>query len=420
MSHGPIVVVADHLAIDVAGTLTRVGLSPVVEASWHDAATTVARVEPAAVVLADHSHSSENKLVGDLENALLMAQGPLIPILALLDANDVPMLPHAVPVRAAAMETLLPARLRAALRVRALHAAVIRRIDALVAAGIAVPALPHGDPLDDVSVLVAGRGRNYPALSLAIGERIGLIGALSIEVAKSYLEARDIDGIIVGDGFNRSAVEGFVAGLADDPRWRDLPVVAPADCLNAGDPERLPNLDPLRADPAQVAAHILPLARLHAYATRLKRMAASLDHNGIADPHTGLLLQSAFLANLARAIADIDMRGGALSIARISLDDANRRATLDAARIVSRLVRAADFACRDDDGAVLIAFTGTDLASAHVVARRIASVIKHTTLAPGGERGKFKPTVALAALRPRDTVEGLIGRICSDRLVAAG
>ena len=176
MSQGPIVVVADRLTVDVVGTLARVGLTPVVEASWHEAAVTVARVEPAAVVLADHSHSSENKLVGDLETALLTAHGPFIPVLALLDANDVPMLPHAVPVRAAAMETLLPARLRAALRVRTLHAAVIRRIEALVSAGIPVPALPHGDPLEDASVLVAGRGRSYPALTVAIGERMGLIG----------------------------------------------------------------------------------------------------------------------------------------------------------------------------------------------------------------------------------------------------
>jgi GGDEF domain-containing protein len=418
MSQGPIVVVADRPAAAVAATLARVGLSPVVEASWHDAVATIARVEPAAVVLADHSHSSENKLVGDLETALLMARGPLIPTLALLEANDVPMLPYAVPVRAAAMEAVLPARLRAALRVRTLHAAVIRRIDALVSAGIAVPALPHGDPLEDVSVLVAGRGRGYPALTVAIGERMGLIGALSLELARDTLEARDIDGIVIGEGFNRSVVEGFLADLGSDPRWRDLPIVAPADCVRT-DPERLPNLDPLHAEPAQVAAHILPLARLHAYAARLKRMAASLDRNGIADPHTGLLLQSAFATTLARAIADAAARGSALSIARISLDDASRRASLDAARIASRLVRTADFACRDEDGAVLIVFTETDLASAHAVARRIASVLKHTTLAPGGERGRFDPTVALATLRPRDTVESLIARVAPGALVAA-
>ena len=419
MSQGPIVVVADRLTVDVVGTLERVGLTPVVEANWQEAAITVARVEPAAVVLADHSHSSENKLVGDLETALLTAHGPFIPVLALLEANDVPMLPHAVPVRAAAMETLLPARLRAALRVRTLHAAVIRRIEALVTAGIPVPALPHGDPLEDASVLVAGRGRSYPALTVAIGERMGLIGALSVELVKNTLEARDIDGIVIGEGFNRSVVEGFLAALGSDPRWRDLPIVVPAECART-DPERLPNLDPLHVEPVQTAARILPLARLHAYAARLKRMAASLDRNGIADPHTGLLLQSAFANTLERTIADAAARGSALSIARISLDDASRRASLDAARIASRLVRTADFACRDEDGAVLIAFTDTDLASAHVVARRIASVLKHTTVAPGGERGRFDPSVALAALRPRDTVESLIGRVSSGALVAAG
>ena len=43
--------------------------------------------------------------------------------------------------------------------------------------------LPAGDPLDDATVLLVGRGRHYPTLSVAVGERMGVMGALSIDTA---------------------------------------------------------------------------------------------------------------------------------------------------------------------------------------------------------------------------------------------
>ena len=109
-------------------------------------------------------------------------------------------------------------------------------------------------------------------------------------------------------------------------------------------------------------------------------------------------------------------RGAGLSLARLTFDCfANRRASMDAARITARLLRASDLACRDEDGTILIAFPETDLVTAHVVARRIASVLKHTTLAVGAERTRLGPTVALAAFRPRDTIDTLIARTVDQR-----
>ena len=61
-------------------------------------------------------------------------------------------------------------------------------------------------------------------------------------------------------------------------------------------------------------------------------------------------------------------RGTRLSLARFSFDDPiDRRTSMDAARLVSRLVRDVDFACRQDDGSILFAFGDTDLRDAHVV-----------------------------------------------------
>lgn len=414
---GPVIVVADE-AGEVREALVRGGNLPMRLVRPREAVAAIGKTEPSAVVLVDGT-DPDHAFAQSIAAELAAYGGPLVPLLAVTQRTDPPAFANALPIPAESVPARLVPRLRAALRVRALHATVLRRAEELAGRGDA-PEFPEHDPLEDATVLVAGRGRGYPALTVAIGERMGLIGALSIETARNYLTARDIDGVVIGDGFNRSVVEDFMDELGADPRWRDLPVIVPRDSVRDLDPEQMPNVDQVSGDPEAVAAHILPFARLHAFAARLKRMAASLDQKGILAPDTGLLTQAAFMGELERAAAKATSRGAGLSLARLTFDTlSNRRASLDAARITGRLLRASDIACRDNDGTILIAFTETDLVTAHVVARRIASVLKHTTLAVGAERTRLGPSVALAAFRARDTVETLVARTIDQRMVAA-
>ena len=110
--------------------------------------------------------------------------GPFIPLIGRARSDAGLAIPGGLPIEAEDSASRLVARLRMALRVRALHAAVLRRMET-------VPSdlkLPPSDPIEDAIVLVAGRGRSYPALAVAIGERVGLIGALSVETAAQYLK----------------------------------------------------------------------------------------------------------------------------------------------------------------------------------------------------------------------------------------
>src|SRR3954471_2472824 len=297
---GPVLVVADE-ANDVCEALTRGGNLPMREVAPASAAAAIAKAKPSAIVLAgctDDIADAIGKMAANLD-------GPIVPLLAVVQDNALAFA-NALPIPAETVATRLVPRLRAALRVRALHATVLRRAEEL-AERLDTPDLPKTDPLEDATVLVAGRGRNYPALTVALGERMGLIGALSIETARSYLGARDIDGVVIGDGFNRSTVEDFVEELTADPRWRDLPVIVPSTVHDI-DPERMPNVDLVSGDPLAIAARILPFARLHAFAARLKRMIASLDQKGVLAPETGLLTQAALMGELARAAATAQSR----------------------------------------------------------------------------------------------------------------
>jgi GGDEF domain-containing protein len=292
-----------------------------------------------------------------------------------------------------------------------LHATVLRRIETFAAHDGRLPPLPAGDALDDATVLIAGRGPLYPKLSVAMGERFNMLGALSVETAAKHLNARDIDGIVVGDGFSLRMVEAFLTVLAQDTRFGETP----PDFA-----EVLPNIDHVDGDPLRLVARMVPLVRMHAFEARLKRMLKTLDTNGMFDPATGLLTRDTFGQELDKAVTEAGDRSTALSLARFSFDGPlDARASMDSARLLTRLIRNNDFGCRDGDGALLLAFTQTDLRAAHVVARRIAGLIKNFMLIPQRAGDKVAATVTLATLKAGDTFDSLMRRVMGSQAVAA-
>jgi hypothetical protein len=419
---GPFAVIADSQAPDVVEALRAAGAFPIIEATWADAPGALATIEPEAVVLAepcaDRTHAAAlAKLLAERRKA---GDGLYMPVVARTRDDAAPVVPDALTIAAGAPPERLVRRLSTALRVRHLHGTVLRRTRTLASRGEVLPELPVGDPLDDASVLVAGRGRSYPALSVAVGERVGVVGALSVESAARALNARDIDGMVIGDGFGPKIVEALLTVLAEDVRFRDLPVVVLGGHPALIEPFaiELANLERIAEGPERLVERFLPYVRVHAFGQRLKRMLKSLDAKGMIDPDTGLLVHEAFWRDLNRAVDDAEKRGVGLSIARFSFEKGDRRIGLDAARLVGGLMRQIDFACREADNSIFAVFTETDLRAAHVVARRIASVLKNTMLAPDRKRPGIEADVTLATLKPTDSVDSLIARVVGEATAA--
>jgi GGDEF domain-containing protein len=410
---GPILIVADTPAANVSSALTEAGAFPVIAASWAGAATAAAEIKPSAIVACEPG-PAEAEAARDLAGAVAAAE-PFVPVIVRLPEDRHSALPDALPIAADAPVERLIERVTAALRLRALHAGVLGRARTLKTERNIVAEMPDGDPLDEATVLLVGRGRYHPTLSVAVGERMGVIGALSVDAAARCLIAREVDGVLIGDGLSASAVNVFLSLLAEDPRFRHLPV----GVLGAeGEVAELSNFVCAR-DPLLLLERAVPLIRLRAFEAALKRLMHSIECKGMLDARTGLFNVEAFGRELGRAIDDAAERGVGLSLARFTFEhEIDRRASFDAARLVSRLVRDADFACRQDDGSILFVFADTDLRSAHVVARRLASVLKHTMLRPDREQPGVSPSVTLAALKPSDTALTLLARV-SPRPVAA-
>jgi hypothetical protein len=395
---GPILVVSTARRPSFAATLDLARLFPVVETEWADAVRAVEQVQPAAVLAA----TSDTDEAGLAELAArVAARQPYLPLISV----D-PQLPHpdnVIPFfQTQGGSDRLVARLRAALRVRSLHATVMRRL---------VPAtqmaLSHIDPARDATVLLIGRGGAYPTLSVVLGERTGVVGALSIEAAAKHLNVRDIDGIVLGEGFSPRVIDAFLTVLTEDARFRNLPIVVTGgDLAPAYD---LPNLEIVSDDATQVVATALPLIRQHAFEAHLSRTLKAIDADGLIDARTGLLTREAFERDFASAIYQTQQRGGGLSVARFAFDPEHPRAQFDGARIISRLMRQMDFGAAQEDGSVVVVFAETDLKTAHTIARRLSSVMRHTS--HGQRDARSEPAVTVATLLPNDSAKSLRSRL---------
>ncbi|MGA8920888.1 MAG: GGDEF domain-containing protein [Pseudolabrys sp.] len=416
---GPLIVVAEQPAAGLVEALSAAGAFPIVETKWADAPAAFLTVKPSAVVIAEPGPPTNEASARMLCLQITTVNGAMVPVIACVRGDADAAVPIALPADASLPIERLLTRLQSAMRVRALHATVLRRIELFTSHNGQLPMLPVGDALDDATVLIAGRGPLYPALSVAMGERVKMAGALSVETAARHLNERDIDGIVVGDGFSLRMVEAFLTVLAQEPRFRDIPVAvigeAPPEFADA-----LPNIDQVAADPARLVARMVPLVRMRAFEARLKRMLKSLDTEGMFDPESGLLTRQSFWRDLGKVAAEAADRSLPLSVARFSFDGAvDGRASLDAARLMTRLIRNIDFAARDEEGAILVAFTQTDLRSTHVIARRIAGTLKATMLTPQRTDAPLTANVTLATLKAGDTLDTLMMRLMGSRMVAA-
>jgi len=397
---GPIIVVSSTRQPAFAVALDRAGIFPIIDATWTEVSRAVARLQPAGIVVA-MSQAPEGEF-----SRLAEQIGAIEPYLPLIAIDPQAALPeNAIPFsQGKACWDRLTARLRAALRVRALHATVMRRRNDQAQTH---PTVAQTDPVRHATALLIGRGAGYAALSVALGERMGIVGALSIEAAAKHLNTRDIDGIVLGEGFSARVVDAFLTVLGEDARFRNLPVIVTLDgVVPAYD---LPNLEIICGDPAHIAANALSLIRQHAFETHLSRTLRSIDAGGLLDPLTGLLTRAAFERDFATAVREAQSRGGGLSVARFAFDKNHARAQLDGARILSRLLRQMDFGAAREDGSVIVVFAGADLRNAHAIARRLSSVMRHTS--HGKRDVRSEPVVTLAALESSDTVQSLLARL---------
>src|SRR5258708_14216698 len=217
---GPIIVVSNAQRASFASALDDAKIFPIIDTAWADASRAIEQMQPAEVRV-----GMSGGVEGDFKILAkrIAARQPYLPLVAVDPKTSLPE--NAIPFsQASGNFDRLVARLRAALRIRTLHATVMRRLDDDPPAPTT---LPDTHPARDSTVLLIGRCAAYPSLSASLGERMGVVGALSIEAAAEHLNTRDIDGIVLGEGFSAPVVDAFLTLLAQDARFPNLPSLHP-------------------------------------------------------------------------------------------------------------------------------------------------------------------------------------------------
>src|ERR1700720_3631409 len=122
---GPIIVVSTARRPSFASALDDAKLFPVIETGWADASRAIEQLRPAAVLVA---------LSGAVQPGFealaqqIAARQPYLPLVAVDPQTSLPK--NAIPFsQSGGNFDRLIARLRAALRIRSLHATVMRRLD---------------------------------------------------------------------------------------------------------------------------------------------------------------------------------------------------------------------------------------------------------------------------------------------------
>jgi len=143
---GPIVVVADKPAPDLVQALGAAGAFPIVERRWVDAPSAFISGQLSAIVLAEPGPASDAKAADTLALQIQSSSGPFIPLIGRARSDAGIATPGGLPIDADASTSRLVARLGMALRIRALHAAVLRRVETFSSQDGTLPTLPQTDP----------------------------------------------------------------------------------------------------------------------------------------------------------------------------------------------------------------------------------------------------------------------------------
>src|SRR4030088_1013342 len=94
---GPMVVVAESSAADLIDVLGKAGAYPIVETRWPHAPAAIGEMQPVALAIADPQGAPSPPHVGAVVQCIETRGGPVMPVIALMEANSAPAIPSALP-----------------------------------------------------------------------------------------------------------------------------------------------------------------------------------------------------------------------------------------------------------------------------------------------------------------------------------
>ena len=318
-------------------------------------------------------------------------------------------------------------RIQAAMRLRAMHSELDRRIATCARYGVDAPS-PVGRPaeLDEASILVLGPGAEFGAIDDALSPSASIVGAFSPAMTIDYLGVKRFDLIIADMGAGFETVCDLARDLRHDARFYAVPLLligTPAEngwieaALSAGITEVLPA--PVTA--RSLRSRALSLAREHRFAASLKAVYDDARHQLSGDALTGLYTRGFLMAHLASLLNEtepVHFRLAVFEIANIGEINeqhgypAGDRIIRQIGIVLGNLLRGVDLPARLEGARYAAILIDADHDGAATTARRIAGFVNSTAFGAPGDR-------ETVAVRLRVGIADPAGMKSPDDLIAA-
>ncbi len=303
------------------------------------------------------------------------------------------------------------------------------RLRARTLANLGEPTPTAGDggaPRGPVKALYVGEpARDYLATERALARAGGeLYASFSTFAAFDFLHEADFDAVILNALGENDGAFTICSALRRNTRLLHLPTLMLVDMTRFRRAEEAfargaSDLIPADAEPAEVVARIMSLARERRRREELRAAFAAIKGGDVADPDTGLATPRFFMTHVQHMAERAQVLGRPLSLI-ILRADAPRDVELEARRdaygqlgsMMRRLVRVEDLAARLDANVFAVATPGCDSDAAQTAAERLEAVGECTAFDGGALDDPFQMTlsVTLAELQPGESGRALMVR----------
>lgn len=320
----------------------------------------------------------------------------------------------------------IAARIKLLLRLAVMEDEARLRAQTLAARGVTVDLGLDDGKRPRVGVLYVGHATpTFLGLATSLsGFGATLTAAFTTFTAFDYLHERDFDAVVINALDKIDVGYSVCTALRRNTRLFHTPaalIVEPSQFDQAGvafekGASELLSVD---ADPGDVARRIMSLARERQRRTLIKNAFAQVRAPEAVDIMSGLATPSFFLDHIdamAKRAHRLE-RPLSMVVARTTTPDTAQPAERDLAvrqigSMISRLMRAEDFASELEPGVFAIAMPGARRAAAEGAAHRIAAIAEHTAFGGGPTADAFQVEMRceVGELAPDESARGLLAR----------
>lgn len=324
----------------------------------------------------------------------------------------------------------LTARLRSLARLSTMQGELARRHETAQKFGVNQPSrvAPPGPNGGDAVVLLARNAKDSKAITKAYSGGMKLVVVDSTHSAMTHLSTGPADALVVALGADDHETVEFCSYIRRNPRLYNLPILAVTDEANGIDLSEIyvAGVNEVVVQPlhdADLRIRTEALIRQNTYRIAMRGEFREMRNAMTSDGLTGLYSFGFLHEHLDDLIAAARTREKNLTVAFFDvqgLEHVNRefgyaggdKVLRQVAAMLGSLVRGEDVLGRHGGDRFCVILPDTSLEHAQPVVQRIAGVITNTefTVADDGEPIQVTLKAGVAALKPGETAELLVGR----------